>query len=100
MPYVDLYNETADTDWFGASGGPLRSGPGYGYNGSCPQQPESGPRRSGPGSCGMLGPEEEYEEFKFKTRVLEIIENHDVATPLFLCYTSHTVHVPLQAPNT
>ena len=47
----------------------------------------------------MTGPEEEYEEFKFKGRVLEIINSHDSSdadTPLFLCYTSHIVHEPLQ----
>jgi hypothetical protein len=51
----------------------------------------------------MTGPEEEYEEFKFKTRVLEIIHDHnteDLNVPLFLCYTSHIVHEPLQVPNT
>jgi hypothetical protein len=40
----------------------------------------------------MVGPEEVYEEYKFKLRVLEIIRDHDAATaPLFLCYTSHIV---------
>jgi hypothetical protein len=37
----------------------------------------------------MVGPEEEYEEFKFKTRVLEIINTHDAAdqeAPLFMMY--------------
>ena len=50
----------------------------------------------------MTGPEEEYEEFKFKGRVLEIIQGHNVAdlsVPLFLCYTSHIVHEPLQVPE-
>ena len=64
--YVDLYNETEETDWAGPAPAfaPLRSGPGYGYNGSCPEgdYPPNG-------VCGMTGPEEEYEEFKFKTRV-------------------------------
>lgn len=69
--YVDLYNETAETNWAGPAPAypPRRSGPGYGFNGSCPEGnwPPSG-------KCGMTGPEEEYEEFKFKGRVLEIIE--------------------------
>ena len=42
-----------------------------------------------------------YEEFKFKTRNLEIIDGHDASdadAPLFLCYTSHIVHEPLQVP--
>ena len=42
-----------------------------------------------------------YEEFKFKTRNLEIINGHDASdadAPLFLCYTSHIVHEPLQVP--
>eukprot|EP01043_Picozoa_sp_COSAG02_P000887 COSAG02_NODE_18_length_54986_cov_345.599322_21_plen_249_part_00 len=64
--YVDLYNETEETDWAGPAPAfaPLRDGPGYGYNGSCPEgdYPPNG-------ACGMTGPEEEYEEFKFKTRV-------------------------------
>ena len=50
----------------------------------------------------MTGPEEQYEEYKFKTRVLEIIEGHDSSitdAPLFLCYTPHIVHEPLEVPN-
>ena len=47
-------------------------------------------------------PEEEYEEFKFKSRVLDIIDHHDTTdpdAPIFLMYTSHIVHEPLQVPN-
>ena len=50
----------------------------------------------------MTGPEEQYEEFKFRKRVIQIIEEHDdIQTdhPLFLCYTSHIAHEPLQVPN-
>ena len=92
--FVDLYNETEHTTWAGP--GPAfkpTDGAAYGLNGSC----------DGYHGCGMTGPEEEYEEFKFKGRVLEIIGDHDATkaeTPLFLCYTSHIVHEPLQVPNT
>ena len=40
--------------------------------------------------------------YKFKTRVLEIIKGHDTTNPdapLFLCYTPHIVHEPLEVPN-
>ena len=69
----------------------MGNGAAYGYNGSCPVEEK----------CGMTGPEGIYEEFKFKTRNLEIINGHDASdadAPLFLCYTSHIVHEPLQVP--
>ena len=76
-------------------------GTALGYNGSCPVEQHPQPLESG-GFCGMFGPEEAYEEYKFKTRVLEIISGHDTRNttrPLFLCYTSHLVHSPLQIMN-
>ena len=69
----------------------MGNGAAYGYNGSCPVEEK----------CGMTGPEGIYEEFKFKQRNLEIINGHDASdadAPLFLCYTSHIVHEPLQVP--
>ena len=101
---VDLYNETEDTTWAGpAPNFEPTNGPAYGLNGSCDPggDPEGGGGPFWPpsGACGMTGPEEEYEEHKFKIRNLEIIADHDAAAPLFLCYTSHIVHEPLQVPN-
>jgi len=91
--HVDMYNETATTTWAGpAPDYKPTDGPAYGLNGSC----------SADEHCGMTGPEEVYEEFKFRNRVLEIINGHDGSDtdhPLFLCYTSHIVHEPLQVPN-
>ncbi|CAK9065036.1 Arylsulfatase B (ASB) (N-acetylgalactosamine-4-sulfatase) (G4S) [Durusdinium trenchii] len=40
-----------------------------------------------------------YEEHLFKERVLEIIQNHNVTSPLFLFYSFHLVHTPLQIPK-
>jgi arylsulfatase B len=40
-----------------------------------------------------------YEDAKFTARVLEIINNHDPATPLFLFWAPHAVHVPLEVPS-
>jgi hypothetical protein len=100
--FTDLYNETEETSWAGP--GPAfapTNGPAYGLNGSCPDPESSFWPPSG--ACGMTGPEEQYEEYKFKLRNLDIIHGHDATNadaPLFLCYTSHIVHEPLQVPNT
>jgi len=43
-----------------------------------------------------------YEEAAFKQRALDIIRNHNVRDkqhPLFLLYSSHLVHTPLQVPE-
>jgi len=40
-----------------------------------------------------------YEEHVFKTRVLQIIDNHDVTEPLFLMYAFHLLHTPLEVPQ-
>ena len=40
-----------------------------------------------------------YEEGLFKQRILQIIENHDPSTPLFLYYAAHIVHKPYQVPD-
>ncbi|CAJ1332272.1 unnamed protein product [Effrenium voratum] len=43
-----------------------------------------------------------YEEYLFKQRTLEIIRNHDVSkteNPLFLFYSFHLIHTPLQVPK-
>ena len=41
----------------------------------------------------------DYEEALFKQRVLDIINNHNTSTPLFLYYAAHIVHTPLQVPK-
>jgi hypothetical protein len=90
-PWVDLYNETETTTWAGP--GPAyapTNGAGYGYNSTVA---ECAAAYSGK-SCGMTGPEDIYEEFKFKTRVLEIINDHDASNaekPLFLCCELATI---------
>ena len=40
-----------------------------------------------------------YEEGLFKERILQIINNHDPSTPLFLYYAAHIVHRPYQVPD-
>eukprot|EP00439_Symbiodinium_sp_Y106_P028487 s185_g3.t1 len=43
-----------------------------------------------------------YEEYLFKQRVLNIIQNHDTSkpeNPLFLFYSFHLLHTPLQVPK-
>ena len=40
-----------------------------------------------------------YEEGLFKQRLLDVINNHDTSTPLFLYYAPHIVHTPLQVPD-
>ena len=40
-----------------------------------------------------------YEEYFFRDRVMSIIENHDVTQSLFLVYTPHVAHCPLQVPK-
>eukprot|EP00439_Symbiodinium_sp_Y106_P081783 s24_g20.t3 len=43
-----------------------------------------------------------YEEHLFKQRVLKIIQNHDTSkseNPLFLFYSFHLLHTPLQVPK-
>lgn len=74
--YVDLW----DTDR-----------PAFGLNGSAP------PKGHTPKGTWK---EEDYEEFKFKTRVLDIISKHDTTKPLFMCYCLHIVHEPLEVPQT
>lgn len=99
---VDLYNETKWTTWAGpAPGYTPTDGPAFGQNGSCPMAPQ-GTFYPPYGNCSMTGPEKQYEEYKFSQRVIQIIEEHDDSQadhPLFLCYTSHIVHEPLQVPN-
>eukprot|EP00929_Paragymnodinium_shiwhaense_P063096 TRINITY_DN31542_c0_g1_i1.p1 TRINITY_DN31542_c0_g1~~TRINITY_DN31542_c0_g1_i1.p1 ORF type:complete len:692 (-),score=111.43 TRINITY_DN31542_c0_g1_i1:217-2238(-) len=43
-----------------------------------------------------------YEEYIFKERVLEVIKSHDMSKidePLFLFYSFHLIHTPLQVPK-
>jgi arylsulfatase I/J len=40
-----------------------------------------------------------YEEYLLRDRVLSIIAAHDVSKPLFLVYTPHIAHCPLQVPE-
>ena len=39
-----------------------------------------------------------YEDALFAEHVLGAIRAHDPASPLFLCWTPHIVHTPLQVP--
>ena len=48
-------------------------------------------------AMGMNGTN--YEECLFKERVLEVINNHDPSTPLFLYYAPHIVHMPYEVPE-
>jgi arylsulfatase B len=41
----------------------------------------------------------DYEEYLFRDRVLSIIAAHDASQPLFLVYTPHIAHCPLQVPE-
>ena len=59
--------------------------PAVGQNGTAP------PNGTGCEGYPVTGPEEEYEEYKFKRRVLSTIEAHDAKTPLFMCYAFHIV---------
>ena len=49
-------------------------------------------------SLNGTGPDN-YEEGLFKERALQIIENHNASTPLFLYYAAHIVHRPYQVPD-
>ena len=40
-----------------------------------------------------------YEEGLFKERALDIIAKHDPSVPLFLYYAAHSIHTPLQVPE-
>ena len=40
-----------------------------------------------------------YEDTLFTARVLSIIASHDPTTPLFLSWTPHVAHVPLEVPQ-
>ncbi|XP_065179088.1 arylsulfatase B-like [Sycon ciliatum] len=40
-----------------------------------------------------------YEEELFKRRLVDILTNHPVDTPLFLYYAPHIAHAPLQVPQ-
>ena len=40
-----------------------------------------------------------YEDALFKERLLQVVNNHDTSVPLFLYYTPHIVHGPLEVPD-
>lgn len=40
-----------------------------------------------------------YEEHLFKTKTLDVINNHDVSSPLFHFHAFHLIHTPLEVPN-
>ena len=40
-----------------------------------------------------------YEEALFQEQLLDVINNHDPSTPLFLYYAAHIVHKPYQVPD-
>jgi arylsulfatase I/J len=64
--------------------------PAFGQNGSAP------PQNHTPKGTWR---EEDYEEFKFKNRVLSIISDHDTSNPVFVFYSLHVVHEPLEVPK-
>ena len=39
-----------------------------------------------------------YDAYQFGARAVELVEQHDTATPFFLYWAPHKVHSPLQAP--
>ena len=41
----------------------------------------------------------DYEEALFKKRLLQVLNEHNPSTPLFLYYAPHIAHKPLQVPN-
>ena len=41
----------------------------------------------------------EYEEALFEEKLMNIVNDHDTSTPLFLYYAAHLIHAPLQVPN-
>jgi len=42
----------------------------------------------------------QYEEYMFRDRVLSILQGHDFsASPLFIVFTPHSAHCPLQVPQ-
>ena len=40
-----------------------------------------------------------YEEHLFAMHLMNVVNNHDPSTPLFLYYAPHIVHTPLQVPD-
>lgn len=72
------------------------AGPAAGQNGTAPPNGTASHQSIG---YPVTGPEEDYEEYKFKQRVLGIISKHPVEAPLFMCYCFHIVHEPLQVPQ-
>jgi len=41
----------------------------------------------------------DYEEALFKKRLLQVLNEHNPSTPLFLYYAPHIAHRPLQVPD-
>ena len=41
----------------------------------------------------------DYEEHLFSMHLVDVVNNHDPATPLFLYYAPHIAHTPLQVPD-
>jgi len=44
-------------------------------------------------------PDSCYEEAMLKQRALQIIQEHDTSSPLFLFFSTHLLHTPLQIPD-
>jgi arylsulfatase I/J len=75
-------------------------GPAHGVNSSCYGSQASGAQ---PDTCDG-GPRGDhwwggYEDSIFEQHVLQLVEAHDSATPLFLFWAPHIVHAPLQVPQ-
>lgn len=45
-------------------------------------------------------PECVYEEYLFRDHLLDVIDGHDPETPLFMYWAPHSVHSPLEVPET
>ena len=41
----------------------------------------------------------DYEEHLFEMHLMDVVNNHDPSTPLFLYYAPHIAHTPLQVPD-
>ena len=67
----------------------LNDGPAHELNGM----------RVNSSSEGVTGSVADYEEFKFLSYVLDVLENHAPSVPLFYNYNFHVMHSPLQVPG-
>jgi arylsulfatase A-like enzyme len=80
----------------------MHEGPARGFNNSCGKGGKSSTPGGHPDTCanGPLGEHwyDGYEDSIFEQHVLNTVEAHPVADPLFLFWAPHIVHAPLQVP--